>query len=182
MSIRLLSAVSAALLLALSPLAQAQSASAPAATASAAAPAAKAPAAKASTGDSTEGKVAYYGRKFAGRKTASGERFNPGALTMAHKSLTAPARGAPAPQPPDDQPAGLLSAASATASAVMLTMRRTVALGVKMCTGRAAPSSTGPTVTPWPPVIFSTLKRMLAASKFGSTSKFAAPLSVVSGR
>ena len=35
----------------------------------------------------SEGKVAHYGRKFAGRKTASGERFNPGAMTMAHKSL-----------------------------------------------------------------------------------------------
>ena len=33
------------------------------------------------------GKLAYYGRKFAGRKTASGERYNPDALTMAHKTL-----------------------------------------------------------------------------------------------
>ena len=33
------------------------------------------------------GKVAWYGHKFAGHKTASGERFNPNALTMAHKSL-----------------------------------------------------------------------------------------------
>ena len=33
------------------------------------------------------GKLAYYGRKFAGRKTASGERFNPAAMTMAHKTL-----------------------------------------------------------------------------------------------
>ncbi len=37
--------------------------------------------------------------------------------------------------------------ASATASAVMLTMRRTVAEGVRMCTGRAAPSRIGPMVT-----------------------------------
>jgi rare lipoprotein A len=50
---------------------------APAAAAAAAAPAA----------DVSEGKVAHYGRKFAGRKTASGERFNPAAMTMAHKSL-----------------------------------------------------------------------------------------------
>ena len=35
----------------------------------------------------TEGKVAHYGRKFNGRKTASGERFNAGAMTMAHKTL-----------------------------------------------------------------------------------------------
>ena len=33
------------------------------------------------------GKLAWYGRKFAGRRTASGERFNPDALTMAHKTL-----------------------------------------------------------------------------------------------
>ena len=61
----------------------AQAASAPAAEAKAAAPAA----APAATGEASEGKVAYYGRKFAGRKTASGERFNPGAMTMAHKTL-----------------------------------------------------------------------------------------------
>jgi len=33
------------------------------------------------------GKVAWYGNKFAGHKTASGERFNPEAMTMAHKTL-----------------------------------------------------------------------------------------------
>ena len=41
----------------------------------------------AATGDVSEGKLAYYGRKFNGRKTASGERFDAGAMTMAHKSL-----------------------------------------------------------------------------------------------
>jgi rare lipoprotein A len=82
-------------------LAQAQSASAPPAampappavlnapapmTAPAPAPA---PAAAATTAiaDVYEGKVAYYGSKFNGRKTASGERFDANALTMAHKSL-----------------------------------------------------------------------------------------------
>lgn len=35
----------------------------------------------------TEGKVAHYGAKFNGRKTASGERFNVNAMTMAHKTL-----------------------------------------------------------------------------------------------
>lgn len=88
MSFRLLAAGAAALLLAaLSPL-QAQPASAPeAAPASApAAAATPAPATDANTGAS-QGKVAYYGRKFAGRKTASGERFDPNALTMAHKTL-----------------------------------------------------------------------------------------------
>lgn len=67
------------------PAAAAATTAAPAATAAAkAAPAAMATAA---AGDVTEGKLAYYGKKFAGRKTASSERFNPDALTMAHKSL-----------------------------------------------------------------------------------------------
>jgi rare lipoprotein A len=34
-----------------------------------------------------QGIVSYYGREFAGRKTANGERFDPGVLTMAHKTL-----------------------------------------------------------------------------------------------
>jgi rare lipoprotein A len=51
-------------------------ASAPAATAAAAAVA-----------SSESGKIAWYGKKFAGRKTASGEAFNPEAMTMAHKTL-----------------------------------------------------------------------------------------------
>ena len=33
------------------------------------------------------GKASWYGERFAGRKTASGERFNPQAMTTAHKSL-----------------------------------------------------------------------------------------------
>jgi len=33
------------------------------------------------------GKVSWYGPGFAGRKTASGERFDPRALTMAHRTL-----------------------------------------------------------------------------------------------
>ena len=47
--------------------------------------------------------------------------------------------------------------ASATVSAVMLTMRRTVAVGVNMCTGLAAPSSTRPMAMPPPAVVFSRL-------------------------
>ena len=70
-----------ALLVGCCSLAQAQTASAPAA-----APAA-ASAAPAAGADASEGKLAWYGRKFAGRKTASGQRFNPDALTMAHKTL-----------------------------------------------------------------------------------------------
>ena len=88
MSLRLLAASAAALLLATASLSQAQPASAPAASAAPApAPAAAAAPEKASTADSSDGKVAHYGRKFAGRKTASGERFNPNAMTMAHKTL-----------------------------------------------------------------------------------------------
>jgi rare lipoprotein A len=56
------------------------------ATAAASAPA-SAPAAAASAGAAETGKIAWYGRKFAGRKTASGEAFNPEALTMAHNTL-----------------------------------------------------------------------------------------------
>jgi rare lipoprotein A len=64
-------------------IASAQTSPAPAAPA--AAPAA-APVAKA-TASVESGKIAWYGRKFAGRRTASGEVFNPDALTMAHKTL-----------------------------------------------------------------------------------------------
>ena len=90
MSLRLLAASTAAALFALSSLAYAQSASAPAAAPAAAAAPAKAAAkeaVKAVAGDATEGKLAFYGSKFEGRKTASGERFNPKAMTMAHKTL-----------------------------------------------------------------------------------------------
>ena len=76
-SLHMLLATLAATLLAGSALAQ--PASAPAAapmTTAAPAPA-----------DADQGKLAWYDRKFAGRKTASGEHFNPGALTMAHKTL-----------------------------------------------------------------------------------------------
>jgi rare lipoprotein A len=78
------------------PAALAQAASAPAAAASkaaemtapAAAPAAApAPTAAAAAGDAMSGKAAWYGRKFNGRKTASGQRFNAAAMTAAHPSL-----------------------------------------------------------------------------------------------
>ena len=76
-----LHALAAAVLFALSGTLAAQ-------TAAPAAAAAPAPATTAAaTADMSEGKLAWYGKKFAGRKTASGERFNPGALTMAHKTL-----------------------------------------------------------------------------------------------
>ncbi len=51
------------------------------------APAPKMAAPAAASGDASEGKVAHYGAKFNGRKTASGERFNVNAMTMAHKTL-----------------------------------------------------------------------------------------------
>jgi hypothetical protein len=47
--------------------------------------------------------------------------------------------------------------ASATVNAVMLMMRRTVAEGVRMCTGCAAPSSTGPIAMPPPAAVFNRL-------------------------
>ncbi len=34
-----------------------------------------------------EGAISFYGEGFEGRRTASGERFDPGALTAAHRSL-----------------------------------------------------------------------------------------------
>lgn len=37
-------------------------------------------------GTIVEGKVSWYGKKFTGRKTASGERFDHTAMTMAHPS------------------------------------------------------------------------------------------------
>ena len=83
-SFRALACVLAAL--SLSTLSQAQT-PAKAAASAAAAPAAVPAAVPAASADVSEGKIAYYGAKFAGRKTASGERFNPGALTMAHKTL-----------------------------------------------------------------------------------------------
>jgi len=68
----------------------AQSTVAPAA-APAAQPAVPAPAASpvpaAPAADTEQGKLAWYGSKFAGRKTASGQRYDPNALTMAHKTL-----------------------------------------------------------------------------------------------
>ena len=79
----------------------AQAASAPAAAPSAApsqpaamtaptaapAPMAAAKPAPAASADAMDGKAAWYGRKFNGRKTASGQRFNAAAMTAAHPSL-----------------------------------------------------------------------------------------------
>ena len=61
-------------------------AAAPAATPAPAAAATRAPVA-AATGDVTTGKAAWYGKKFNGRKTASGQRFNSAALTAASNTL-----------------------------------------------------------------------------------------------
>ncbi len=79
-------------------LAISQQAANPAKPAPAAAPAAAAPAAPAAqsapatatvaaSSEVESGSAAWYGRKMAGRKTASGQRFNPAALTTAHKTL-----------------------------------------------------------------------------------------------
>lgn len=51
----------------------------------AAAPAA--PAAASAGSHVMEGVAAWYGHNFAGRRTASGKRFNPNALTAAHPTL-----------------------------------------------------------------------------------------------
>tara|TARA_R110002096_G_scaffold299503_6_gene494197 strand:- start:98894 stop:99355 length:462 start_codon:yes stop_codon:yes gene_type:complete len=40
-----------------------------------------------SPGSSVTGKASWYGGKYHGRKTASGERFNKNALTAAHRTL-----------------------------------------------------------------------------------------------
>ena len=49
------------------------------------------PVSQPSTGDATatkqRGRISYYGDDFAGKKTASGEPFDPAALTMAHRTL-----------------------------------------------------------------------------------------------
>ena len=37
--------------------------------------------------DNQHGNASYYAKRFAGRKTASGERYDPKALTAAHRSL-----------------------------------------------------------------------------------------------
>lgn len=102
MSSRFLLASAAALAFSFSSIATAQTQPAPASAAdvakAAAVEAAKAPAASAAKAAApapaadagekvSEGKVAHYGRKFNGRKTASGQRFNAGAMTMAHKTL-----------------------------------------------------------------------------------------------
>ena len=67
-----------------SPAASAAEVSAPAVSP---APAPAAPAAAPAAADDMAGTAAWYGRKFAGRRTASGQRFNPAALTAAHPTL-----------------------------------------------------------------------------------------------
>ena len=46
-----------------------------------------APTATPASGEAETGTAAWYGQKFAGRRTASGRSFNPSALTAAHKTL-----------------------------------------------------------------------------------------------
>ncbi len=41
----------------------------------------------ATTAQAEVGSVSYYGKEFAGRRTASGEAFDPEAYTMAHRTL-----------------------------------------------------------------------------------------------
>lgn len=73
---------------ALPPAAAEQTAAAPAPTADAATAATRgADASSAGAPRTVQGRISYYGRRFAGRPTASGEPFDPAALTMAHRSL-----------------------------------------------------------------------------------------------
>ena len=63
------------------------SVAAPAAPAVAAAATPVAPPVVKATTSVESGKIAWYGKKFAGHRTASGEAYNPDAMTMAHKTL-----------------------------------------------------------------------------------------------
>lgn len=63
----------------------------------------------------------------------------------------------------------------------MFNTRRVVAVGVKICTGFAAPSKIGPIVTLLPDVAFNRLNEMFAASRFGMINKFAEPLKLELG-
>ena len=76
-----------ALFLAVAALAPVRAQNAPSAPSMATTAVAPAPAPMAASADATEGKIAWYGSKFNGRKTASGQRFNSAAMTMAHKTL-----------------------------------------------------------------------------------------------
>src|SRR5262245_1909412 len=80
-------------------------------------------------------------------------------------------RRRPAPQIPTRS-----KPASTAASAVMFTMRRALAVGVRMCTALAAPSRIGPTVMPSPPATFRMLNAILAASTFGMMRRLASVL------
>jgi len=50
-------------------------------------PTAPAPPRDAATGAQLRGRISMYGNEFAGKKTASGDTFDPAALTMAHRTL-----------------------------------------------------------------------------------------------
>jgi rare lipoprotein A len=50
-------------------------------------PRASQPSAEEPTGTKQRGRISFYGDAFEGRKTASGEPFDPDALTMAHRTL-----------------------------------------------------------------------------------------------
>src|SRR5260221_4762327 len=69
------------------------------------------------------------------------------------------------------------SCASTTQRAAMLMMRRTVAVGVRMCTGLAAPSRIGPTGIPAPPTTLRRLNQMFTASSVGMMRRLASTLS-----
>jgi len=84
-----LAAVTSTTIAQTTPSTPAPAAATPPAAAAPAAPPATAPAAAAPApaAGTEQGKLAWYGSKFAGRKTASGQLYDPNALTMAHKTL-----------------------------------------------------------------------------------------------
>src|SRR5690606_37459304 len=72
--------------------------------------------------------------------------------------------------------------ASRTVSAAMLTIRRTVELDVRICTGAFAPNRNGPTATLPPAAVFNKLYAILPESTLGQINRFAAPFRVVEGK
>jgi hypothetical protein len=95
--------------------------------------------------------VAQAGRKLQSAGSASND-YNPGfsRLRLTHDGLDR-SSSQPAQSVLSDQ--ALSETASATATAAMFTIRRTVADGVRMWAGFAAPSKIPPTVSPCPAAI-----------------------------
>ena len=90
---------------------------------------------------------------FEARRSLHGDTAVRGALSSVSAPRLASGACAYEASPVD----GRSDAASTTTSAVMLTTRRTLAVGSMICTGLAAPSRIGPTVMPLPAATFNRL-------------------------